>query len=68
MNKDKSINPYLTTSLLHCGRFNDENYPSEIDYHFTVPEKIICCLELDWIPFSRMSIIPQGSNRSMKWT
>ena len=68
MSEDKSLNPYLTTDLLHLRRVHDEYYPSEIDYHFSIPEKIICCLELDWMPFSQMSYIPQGTNRRMQWT
>ena len=68
MNKDKSLNPGLTSNLLHTGRVHDENFPSEIDYHFSIPEKIICCLELDWMPFSQMSYIPQGTNRRIQWT
>lgn len=41
--------------------------PSEIDYHFSVPDKIIRCFELEELSFSELNplLFPVGSQ---KWT
>jgi hypothetical protein len=58
----KSLNPYshVVTDQVTYG-------PSEIEYHISIPEKILCCLELEELPFSELNplLFPVGVQ---KWT
>ncbi len=50
----KSLNPYLTSHLLHTGREHKEYYPSEMEFKGSLPEAIICCLSRSYREFSEM--------------